>query len=98
VINTASRAVGQGLARFLSKSLPGYNRIEVNSIDHTASVLRAGDILLVDGDSRISTAIKYLTQSSWSHACLYVGRGGESSSALTLLEADLEEGCATSRA
>jgi hypothetical protein len=92
VINTASRAVGHGLTRFLSKSLPGYNRIEVNSIDHTASVLRAGDILLVDGDSRISTAIKYLTQSSWSHACLYVGRGGESSSALTLLEADLEEG------
>ena len=92
MINAASRAMGRGLARFLSKSLPGYTRIEVNSIDHTASVLRAGDILLVDGNSRISTAIKYLTQSSWSHACLFVGRGGESSSALTLLEADLEDG------
>jgi hypothetical protein len=35
--------------------------------------LRPGDVLLVEGHSRISTAIKYLTQSTWSHAALYVG-------------------------
>jgi hypothetical protein len=29
--------------------------------------------LLVDGNRRISVAIKYLTQSTWSHAALYVG-------------------------
>lgn len=92
VSNSVSRAVGKRLARFLSRRLPSYTRFESTSIDQTASTLRAGDILLVDGNTRISTAIKYLTQSSWSHACLYVGRGGESSSAETLLEADLEEG------
>jgi len=92
MINWVKQATGSKLAGFLSKRLPGYKRFESTSIDQTASVLRTGDILLVDGNTRISTAIKYLTQSSWSHACLYVGRGGESSSASTLLEADLQAG------
>lgn len=36
-------------------------------------VLLPGDVLLVEGHSRVSTAIKYLTQSTWSHAALFVG-------------------------
>ncbi|HEY7369884.1 MAG TPA: lipo-like protein [Thermoanaerobaculia bacterium] len=32
-----------------------------------------GDVLLVDGDQRVSEAVKYLSQSSWSHSALYVG-------------------------
>src|SRR3984957_10443369 len=35
--------------------------------------LRRGDVLLVEGKSRISGGIKYLTQSTWSHSALYVG-------------------------
>jgi len=30
--------------------------------------MRPGDVLLIEGHSRISTAIKYLTQLTWSHA------------------------------
>ncbi len=41
-----------------------------------AQVLRAGDVLLVDGgQNKVSAAIKYLTQSTWSHAALYLGEG-----------------------
>ncbi|MEO7939039.1 MAG: lipo-like protein, partial [Burkholderiaceae bacterium] len=29
--------------------------------------------MLVEGNSRVSSAIKYLTQSTWSHAALFVG-------------------------
>lgn len=36
-------------------------------------VLRPADVLLVDGEGKISSAIRYLTQSSWSHAAIYVG-------------------------
>lgn len=32
-----------------------------------------GDVVLVEGNQRISVVIKYLTQSSWSHAALYIG-------------------------
>ena len=35
--------------------------------------LKPGDILLVEGNSRLSATIKYLTQSTWSHAALYLG-------------------------
>ncbi len=36
--------------------------------------IRPGDVLLVEGDSRVSTIIKTLTQSPWSHAALCIGR------------------------
>jgi hypothetical protein len=36
-------------------------------------LVQEGDVLLVEGNSRISGIIKYLTQSTWSHAALYVG-------------------------
>lgn len=36
--------------------------------------LRPSDVVLVEGRSRISEVIKQITQSTWSHACLYIGR------------------------
>jgi len=37
-----------------------------------AATIRKGDVLLVDGNSRFSVAIRYLTQSTWSHAAMCV--------------------------
>ncbi len=92
MFNSLKRAVGERLAAFLSKDLPGYQRLDTVAIDVVAETLEKGDIVLVDGNTRISTAIKYLTQSTWSHACLYVGEKGANSSELNLLEADLKNG------
>ncbi len=36
--------------------------------------LRPGDIILVEGRTRVSEVIKMITQSRWSHAALYIGR------------------------
>ncbi len=36
--------------------------------------LRTGDVILVEGRSRVSEVIKIITQSPWSHSALYVGR------------------------
>lgn len=61
-----------------------------------AHALRPGDVLLVEGNTRVSVAIKYLTQSTWSHAALYVGDAlpppapGEERK--TFIEADLRGG------
>ena len=92
MFNSLKRAIGERLAAFLSKDLPGYLRLDTVAIDVVAGTLEMGDIVLVDGNTRISTAIKYLTQSTWSHACLYVGEKGADSSQLNLLEADLKNG------
>jgi hypothetical protein len=61
--------------------------------------LQPGDIVLVEGNSRLSAIIKYLTQSTWSHAALYVGeRPGDvaaSGEPNALLEAEADTGVVT---
>lgn len=58
-----------------------------------APVIKPGDVLLVDGRQRISTAIKYLTQSTWSHAALCVEAMDTASGRLPrFVEADAVEG------
>lgn len=36
--------------------------------------IRPGDVLLIEGRSHISRIIRYITQSPWTHAALYIGR------------------------
>lgn len=87
---------GRRLARFLST--PRHDRVQLATSNPAtlAEVLRPGDILLVEGSSRISTAIKYLTQSSWSHSALCIAPprplGDPDTAAAVLLEADVSEG------
>jgi len=76
--------------------LRGYEPFTPSDPAALRRVLQPADVLLVDGNQRISSAIKYLTQSTWSHAALYVGdtlgtppKSGEQTS---LIEANLEEG------
>jgi hypothetical protein len=52
---------------------------------------QAGDVLLIEGRERISTAIKYLTQSTWSHAALCVGHNQQTGS-LEFIETDAAYG------
>lgn len=67
--------LGRVLARFLSEpSRAPYANAPTDEEALTRTV-RPGDVLLVDGRQRISTAIKYLTQSTWSHAALCVSAG-----------------------
>lgn len=50
---------------------------------------------MVEGDTRIATAIQYLTQSTWSHAAFFAGpvwQEPEEEEARVLIEADLENG------
>ena len=83
------RYFGNMLARHLSKPKPGYERFSVLSQAQLQATLQPCDLLLVEGNSQISTAIKYLTQSTWSHVCLFVGdKDGQE----PLLEADLVNG------
>ncbi len=67
------RWIAQRLARFLNEPLAHYERRGWNDLGALEAHIRKGDVLLVEGDQRVSAIIKYLTQSSWSHAALYVG-------------------------
>jgi hypothetical protein len=86
--------VGRLLARFLKQG----NHCEPfpsNDLADLRNTLRPGDILLVEGKGRISGSIKYLTQSSWSHAALFVGPVAGAATRgepHVLIEANIEEG------
>ncbi|MDT8428355.1 MAG: YiiX/YebB-like N1pC/P60 family cysteine hydrolase [Pseudomonadales bacterium] len=87
-----NRVLGGYLARYLSRPKKGYVRHDTVPVAEIMKVLQPGDIVLVDGNSRISTAIKYLTQSTWSHASLFVGPVGADPEVPSLVEADLNDG------
>jgi len=65
--------IGQLIARYLQKEVPGYEPFTPSDPEHLRGIIEQGDVLLVEGNNRISGIIKYLTQSTWSHAALYVG-------------------------
>jgi hypothetical protein len=65
--------VGRAIARYLTKpSRAPYVNLPTD-LEAFRAIVRAGDVVLVDGRQRFSTAIKYLTQSTWSHAALCIG-------------------------
>lgn len=87
--------IGSALARWLSRPRGSAARTPAPPLDRLAQSLQPGDVLLVEGTSRISEGIKYLTQSTWSHAALHIGNaldGPETESPRVLLEADLNDG------
>ncbi len=88
--------IGHGLARFLTKPVRQSTQVAIVSQEQLLANLQPGDILLIDGNTRVSVAIKYLTQSTWSHAALFIGNALPSESPWqlprVLVEADLKEG------
>ncbi len=75
------RWLTEQLVEFLTHPLPHYERRGWNDLGRLQRHVRKGDVLLVEGDSRVSAMVRYLTQSCWSHSALYVGdelvrRGG----------------------
>jgi hypothetical protein len=90
-----ANVVGRALVRYLTQRvatpLPA-----TSTQQELAAALQPGDVLLVEGDTRISVAIKYLTQSTWSHAALYVGPRADlpphADAPNVLVEADLNHG------
>ena len=87
---------GRKLARYLSKPVRQSTQVTSISQQQLLETLQPADVLLVEGDTRLSVPIKYLTQSTWSHAAIYVGEALPKVASWqmpkTLVEADLEEG------
>lgn len=84
-------AIGRRLARYLSAPVKTNDIAPATRPDTLLKHLVPGDVLLVEGNSRISGAIRYLTQSTWSHAALYVGNHAPGKTN-AFVEADINEG------
>lgn len=86
-------AIGKLLAGYLTgPSRAPYANVPTDP-ELLEKTIRAGDVLLLDGRQRVSTAIKYLTQSTWSHAALCITSAKDAPlNSPTFVEADAAEG------
>lgn len=88
--------LGQRLVQYLDEPILGYQSFSTTTAANLRPCIQPGDVLLVDGNLRISLAIKYLTQSTWSHAAIYVGSDAgltdEYGNPAELIEADAGKG------
>lgn len=94
-MNRINRLLGTALGRYLTTPLPDAHVGLPTPPSKLRAALQPGDVLLVEGNLRISQMIKYLSQSTWSHAAIYVGEGLGNNAAgepLLFIEADLLEG------
>jgi len=81
--------LGRRLARYVAAPAKYFKPTVVSGGEASwRDYIEPCDVLLVEGASRISTAIKYLTQSTWSHSAICVG----DAAAAPLVEADVELG------
>lgn len=61
------------VGKWLRKEGPA-KRSYLSDFDRISNEVRPGDVLLVEGHSRISSIIRMITQSPWTHSALYIGR------------------------
>ena len=92
-----SDRIGRYLAKRLQREPSGGEPYTHSNFTGVVLALQPGDVLLVEGATTTATAIKYLTQSTWSHSAFYVGDTlgltDPSGEALRLIEVNLGEGC-----
>jgi permuted papain-like amidase YaeF/Yiix C92 family enzyme len=97
--------ISGAILRYLSKPTKRYAPFFSPDPEVFHRALQPGDILLIEGNTRLSAIIKFLTQSTWSHAALYLGEGrgdcgrsdttGGDHESNVLLEADVKHGVRT---
>ena len=93
--------IGRFVAKGLNMEKSGYVPFTPSDLKTMREILRPGDVVLVEGNRQVSSAIKYLTQSTWSHAAMYVGDAisvpvdhcDDPADRPCLIEVNLGEGC-----
>jgi hypothetical protein len=92
--------LGRAIARILERPIKGYEPATTPDFTVLRAVLKPADVILVEGSIRVSSVIKYLTQSTWSHSAIYVGdclgRAEPDGEPHVLIEAEMSEGVVTS--
>ena len=95
--NALLKWTGEWLAQRLTAESSGYEPYTPSDFETLSETLQPGDVLLVEGNQYVSITIKYLTQSTWSHAALYIGdalpKPMDGSERKSLVEVNLGEGC-----
>jgi len=79
-------------AVFLTQPVKRYSPATTTDPESLSAVLRNGDVLLTEGNTRAAALIKRVTHSTWSHVSMYVGPLEEGPDPRCVVEADIAEG------
>ena len=85
------QSIGTQLAKFLTREHIHDDAYYRPSFNDLKSVLEPGDVVLVEGKSRVSNAIQFITSSDWSHAAIFIGKTDYFKH--SLIEVKAVEGC-----
>ena len=80
------------LAAYLTQPVKRYSPATTTDPESLAAVLRNGDVLLTEGNTRAAALVKRLTKSTWSHVSMYVGPLEEGPDPRCIVEADIAAG------
>ena len=80
------------LAVFLTQPVKRYSPAITTDPESLSAVLRNGDVLLTEGNTRAAALIKRITRSTWSHVSMYVGPLEEGPDPRCIVEADIAQG------
>ena len=72
-MRSPAQAFGEWLVERITRPRGEYRRYVFNDPERLKSRIRPGDVVLVDGDQRVSQVVKYLTMSPWSHSAIFIG-------------------------
>ena len=68
-----SRTISDPIMRWLAHQRP-LREFPLSDFERMRYELRPGDVILLEGRSRVANVIRSVTNSPWSHAALYLGR------------------------
>ena len=80
------------LVVYLTQPVRRYSRATTTDPESLLAVLRNGDVLLTEGNTRAAALIKRLTRSTWSHVSMYVGGLEDGPDPRCIVEADIAAG------
>jgi hypothetical protein len=92
MLRHAQARLWDAFLRYLTTPTPRGGLVAAESIESLAGVLRRGDVLLSEGNTRVSSLIKRLTGSPWSHVSMYVGPLDDGNDPRCIVEADVAAG------
>src|SRR6266850_1395876 len=92
LISEMRARVFAALAVFLTQPVERYSPATITDPESLSSVLRNGDVLLTEGNTRAAALIKRITRSTWSHVSMYVGPLEEGPDPRCIVEADIAQG------
>jgi permuted papain-like amidase YaeF/Yiix C92 family enzyme len=91
-LECARARAASALALYLATPLEEFSTLTTADRQALAAVLRRGDVLLSEGNTRCAELVKRLTQSPWSHVSMYVGHMEDTPDPLCVVEADIMHG------